>query len=292
MQPMVAEILDGKRLARELHAEVKKQAEALAAGGTRPGLATVLLGDDPASQSYIKSKIKACHEDRIESFHHGMPAETSETELLELVATLGGDPRVHGILVQLPLPAHIDESKVITAIPPAKDVDGFHPANLGRLGLKGAEAAFAPCTPAGVIEILERAGVTISGKRAVVLGRSRIVGLPVSMLLLRNDATVTICHSRTADIGSVTREADILVAAIGRPRFVTADMVKPGAVVIDVGVNRVDDASRKRGYRLVGDCDFEAVAEVASAITPVPGGVGPMTIAMLMKNTLTAATVR
>ena len=286
---MSAKIIDGKEVARSIHEEVRKEAEKLRSRGIIPGLATVLVGDDPASRSYVKAKRKACEEDGIQSFHHPLPAETSQKELLTLITQLGEDPKVHGILVQLPLPAHIEENAVIRAIPPHKDVDGFHPENLGRLGLKGEEALFAPCTPAGVLELLMRAEVPVSGARAVVLGRSKIVGLPAALLLLRNDATVTICHSRTKDLPAVTKEADILIAAIGRANFVTAEMVKPGAAVIDVGVNRVEDSSKKRGYRLVGDCDFEAVAEVAGCLTPVPGGVGPMTIAMLMKNTLRAA---
>jgi methylenetetrahydrofolate dehydrogenase (NADP+)/methenyltetrahydrofolate cyclohydrolase len=290
MRHMTARRIDGKEIAATLHEEIRVESERLQKErGIKPGLATVLVGEDPASHSYVKAKRKACERDGIESFHHELPADTSEEQLLALVAELAERSDVHGILVQLPLPAHIDEGKVIDAIPPAKDVDGFHPANLGQLGLKDGKASFAPCTPAGVLEMLQRIGCQLSGARAVVLGRSRIVGLPAAMLLLRENATVTVCHSRTQDLDAVTREADVLVAAIGRANFVTADMVKPGAVVIDVGVNRVDDPSRERGYRLVGDCDFDAVNEIASALTPVPGGVGPMTIAMLMKNTLTAA---
>ncbi len=287
---MTARKIDGKAIAASIHEEVRLGAARLREErGIVPGLATVLVGDDPASHSYVKVKRRACEEDGIRSFHHPLPEDTSRETLLRLIRDLGENPEVHGILVQLPLPSHLSEAEVIEAIPPRKDVDGFHPANLGRLGLKGGEALFAPCTPAGVLELLGRIGVGIAGSRAVVLGRSKIVGLPAALLLLRNDATVTLCHSRTKDLPAVTREADILVAAIGRPGAVTADMVKPGAVVIDVGVNRVPDSSRKRGYRLVGDCDFEGVSSVAGALTPVPGGVGPMTIAMLMKNTLAAA---
>ncbi len=286
---MSAKIIDGKEVALSIHQEVRTEAEQLRTQGITPGLATVLVGDDPASRSYVKAKRKACEEDGIQSFHHPLPAETSQADLLTLIAELGADPKVHGILVQLPLPSHIQENAVIQAIPPHKDVDGFHPENLGRLGIKGEEALFAPCTPAGVLELLKRAEVQVSGARAVVLGRSKIVGLPAALLLLRNDATVTVCHSRTKDLPAVTREADILIAAIGRANFVNGEMVKPGAAVIDVGVNRVEDASRKRGYRLVGDCDFEEVSQVAGCLTPVPGGVGPMTIAMLMKNTVRAA---
>ncbi|HHI78968.1 MAG TPA: bifunctional methylenetetrahydrofolate dehydrogenase/methenyltetrahydrofolate cyclohydrolase FolD [Planctomycetes bacterium] len=286
---MSAKIIDGKEIALSIHQEVRTEAEQLRTQGITPGLATVLVGDDPASRSYVKAKRKACEEDGIQSFHYPLPAETSQADLLTLIAELGADPKVHGILVQLPLPSHIQENAVIQAIPPHKDVDGFHPENLGRLGIKGEEALFAPCTPAGVLELLKRAEVQVSGARAVVLGRSKIVGLPAALLLLRNDATVTVCHSRTKDLPAVTREADILIAAIGRANFVNGEMVKPGAAVIDVGVNRVEDASRKRGYRLVGDCDFEEVSQVAGCLTPVPGGVGPMTIAMLMKNTVRAA---
>ncbi|PIE22439.1 MAG: bifunctional methylenetetrahydrofolate dehydrogenase/methenyltetrahydrofolate cyclohydrolase FolD [Planctomycetota bacterium] len=287
---MTARRIDGKEIAAALHAEIRVEAERLyQEKGIQPGLATLLVGEDPASHSYVRAKRKACERDGIASFHHELPAETSEEQLLALIGELAADTAVHGILVQLPLPGHIDERRVIDAIPPAKDVDGFHPANLGQLGLKDGNACFAPCTPAGVLEMLRRIDCRLSGARAVVLGRSRIVGLPAAMLLLRENATVTLCHSRTQDLAAVTREADVLVAAIGRAKFVTADMVKPGAVVIDVGVNRVDDSSRQSGYRLVGDCEFAGVSEVASAITPVPGGVGPMTIAMLMKNTLTAA---
>src|SRR3989304_4789365 len=217
------------------------------------------------------------------------PATTSEADVIALVKKLGEDPKVHGILVQLPLPKHINEEKVLNTVPIHKDVDGFHPINIGKLGRKNREPSFAPCTPAGVIELLDRIGTPIEGANAVVLGRSNIVGLPVSLLLLGRNATVTVCHWRTKDIGAVTRQADILVAAIGKARFVKAEMVKAGAVVIDVGVNRVEDATKKSGYRLVGDCDFDEALEVAGAITPVPGGVGPMTIAGLLQNTLRSA---
>jgi methylenetetrahydrofolate dehydrogenase (NADP+)/methenyltetrahydrofolate cyclohydrolase len=287
---MTAQLIDGKAVAQAIHDEVRTAAAELKArSGFAPGLATVLVGDDPASHSYVKAKRKACAEDGIESFPNELPATTSEADVIALVQQLAADPKVHGILVQLPMPKHINEENVLNAVPIAKDVDGFHPVNIGKLGMKNREPSFAPCTPAGVIELLDRIGTKIEGASAVVLGRSNIVGLPVSLLLLGRNATVTICHSRTKDIGAVTRQADILIAAIGKAQFVKADMVKPGAVVIDVGVNRVEDASKKSGYRLVGDCDFEAVKEVASAITPVPGGVGPLTIAMLMKNTLKAA---
>ncbi len=287
---MTAELIDGKAVATAIHNEVRQAAAELKTrSGFAPGLATVLVGDDPASHSYVKAKRQACAEDGIDSFPHELPATTSEADVIALVKQLGEDPKVHGILVQLPMPKHINEEKVLNTVPINKDVDGFHPINIGKLGMKNREPSFAPCTPAGIIELLDRIGTPIEGANAVVLGRSNIVGLPVSLLLLGRNATVTICHSRTKDIGAVTRQADILVAAIGKPRFVKADMVKPGAVVIDVGVNRVEDATKKSGYRLVGDCDFDAVKEVASKITPVPGGVGPLTIAMLMKNTLHAA---
>ncbi|MCB9919304.1 MAG: bifunctional methylenetetrahydrofolate dehydrogenase/methenyltetrahydrofolate cyclohydrolase FolD [Planctomycetes bacterium] len=289
---MTATIIDGKAVARAIHEEVRREAEELRARGTTPGLAVVLVGADPASVSYVTAKQKACEEDRIESFGHTLPADTSQEALLSLLAELRSDERIDGILVQLPLPRHLDETTILAAVPIEKDVDGFHAENLGKLGLREADARFAPCTPAGVIELLKRTDVKIEGANAVVLGRSKIVGLPAAMLLLRENATVTICHSRTRNLAEEIRRADILVAAIGRPHFVTADMVKDGAVVIDVGVNRVEDATKKRGFRLVGDCDFDAIREKARAITPVPGGVGPMTIAMLMKNTVRAARVR
>ncbi len=284
----MTKLIDGVAIAAQIRAEIKAEVDALKAGGSAvvPGLATVLVGDDPASHAYVKSKHKACLELGFNSFGYELPATTTQTELLTLVHELAVRADVHGILVQMPLPKHIDEDAVIQAIPIEKDVDGFHPHNLGLLGVKGKTAPFEACTPQGCIVLLERSGIAIAGARAVVLGRSTIVGLPVSLMLLRRDATVTICHSRTPDLAAVTRQADILIAAIGKPNFVTADMVKPGAVVIDVGINRIADPSKKSGSRLVGDVDFAAVSPIASAITPVPGGVGPMTIAMLMKNTL------
>jgi len=260
----------------------------------------VLVGARPDSMSYVTAKRQACAELGIESFPNELPETVSQADVLALVNKLSADPKVNGILVQLPLPKHIDEESILNAVNINKDVDGFHPINVGKLGMKGRQPLFAPCTPAGVIELLDRIGATISGSRAVVLGRSNIVGLPVSLLLLGRDATVTICHSRTKDLASVVRQADILVAAIGKPKFVTADMVKPGAYVIDVGVNSlpvlnadgspvISEKTGKPRTKLVGDVDFDAVKEVAAAITPVPGGVGPMTIAMLMKNTLRSA---
>lgn len=285
-------IIDGKKISAEIREEIKREAAALAAQGTTPGIAVILVGDNPASVSYVTAKERACAETGIRSFMTRMPSGTTQKELLSEIERLNVDERVHGILVQLPLPKHIDESAVIRAILPEKDVDGFHPVNLGKL-LLGDDDAFISCTPAGIMELLRRSGVDPSGKHAVVLGRSNIVGKPVANLLLQKkagaNATVTICHTGTTEAGKFTREADILIVAAGRPHTVTADMVKPGAVVIDVGVNRILDSSRKSGFRLVGDVDFEAVSAVASLITPVPGGVGPMTISMLLSNTLKSA---
>lgn len=297
---MTAQIIDGKAVAAAVRNDVKLEVAKLREQGLVPGLATVLVGNRPDSVSYVTSKRQACAELGIESYHHELPENVSQDELLALIKKLSADPKVHGILVQLPLPKHINEELILGAIDINKDVDGFHPINVGKLGMKGREPLFAPCTPAGVIELLDRIGTKISGSRAVVLGRSNIVGLPASLLLLGRDATVTICHSRTKDIASVVCQADIVVAAIGKPKFVTADMIKPGAVVIDVGVNgipvlnpdgtpKISEKTGKPMQKLVGDVDFDAVKEVASAITPVPGGVGPMTIAMLMKNTLRGA---
>ena len=284
------QIINGTVIAAAIRAEIKDGVTKLKAErGVVPGLATVLVGDDPASHAYVKSKHKACLEVGMASFGYVLPKETSQEDLLKLVRELAGRDDVHGILVQMPLPKHINEDAVINAIPVYKDVDGFHPANLGLLGVKGKEAMFEACTPQGCIELITRSGIAIAGQRAVVLGRSTIVGLPVSLMLLRRDATVTVCHSRTPNLAEVTREADILIAAIGKAKFVTADMVNPGATVIDVGINRIADATAKNGSRLVGDVDYEAVSHIAGAITPVPGGVGPMTIAMLLKNTLRSA---
>ena len=289
---MAAEIISGTQVAAELLAELRGRIAALAAEGITPGLATVLVGNDPASHVYVGMKNRDARELGLHSRQITLPAETSEDELLGVVQGLNADPRIHGILVQLPLPAHIDEGKVLFSIDPAKDVDGFHPVNVGRLA-RGVEDAVAPCTPRGVVEMLVRSGHDPAGKHCVVVGRSNVVGRPMASLLLRRgrggDATVTVAHSRTRDLGAVTRLADILIVAIGRPGLITRDMVKPGAVVIDVGVNRMEDPSSAKGYRLVGDVDFEGVREVASAISPVPGGVGPMTRAMLMSNTVDAA---
>lgn len=287
---MTAMVIDGKAIAAELRQEVAKGVEQLVATGTMPpGLATVLVGVNPASQTYVRMKRKACAEVGIESFGYELPVDTSQEDIEKVVKELNADPKVHGILVQLPLPAGLDEEAVLKAISIEKDVDGFHPLNIGRLAQKGREPLFVPCTPAGCIVLLKKAGAQLEGARAVVVGRSNIVGMPAALLLVKENATVTICHSRTRDLPSVCREADVLIAAIGRPEMIRGDWIKPGAYVIDVGVNRVDDPSRKRGYRLVGDVAFEEAVEVAGAITPVPGGVGPMTIAGLLRNTLHSA---
>ncbi|RMH54482.1 MAG: bifunctional methylenetetrahydrofolate dehydrogenase/methenyltetrahydrofolate cyclohydrolase FolD [Bacteroidetes bacterium] len=286
----MAHLIDGNAIAAQVRADVQAEVAAWTAAGHRPPyLAVVLVGDDPASASYVRGKTRDAAEVGILSDTLTYDARFSETELLDLIADLNADDGVDGILVQLPLPDHIDEQKVIYAIDPAKDVDGFHPASIGKLVL--GQPGFQPATPAGIMEMLRRSGISPRGQHAVVVGRSNIVGKPMANLLLQKgvDATVTVCHSRTPDLPSMTRQADILVAAIGRAHFITADMVKPGAVVIDVGINRVEDATRPRGYRLVGDVDFEAVRERAGWITPVPGGVGPMTRAMLLRNTMLAA---
>ncbi|NNE35677.1 MAG: bifunctional methylenetetrahydrofolate dehydrogenase/methenyltetrahydrofolate cyclohydrolase FolD [Rhodothermales bacterium] len=284
-------LIDGKAIAAEIRSEVALETATWVDRGHRaPYLAAVLVGDDPASGSYVRGKAKACAEAGIGSDTITFPSDVTQDELLAEVNRLNDDPKVNGILVQLPLPDQIDEKTIINAIDPAKDVDGFHPVNAGLLVI-GDQSAFVPATPAGIIELLKRSGVETTGAKAVVLGRSNIVGKPMANLLIQKgiDATVTVCHSRTKNLESVCRDADILVAAIGRPHFVTADMVKPGATIIDVGINRVDDPSRKRGYRLVGDVDFANVQPLAGRITPVPGGVGPMTIAILLRNTLDAA---
>ena len=287
---MVARLLDGKSLAADLRAEIAADVAALkAATGRVPGLAVVLVGDDPASRSYVTGKGKACAAAGIYSRQLDLPATATREEILATVRALNADDAIDGILVQLPLPDSSIEREIIEAIDPAKDVDGFHPTNVGRMVL--GLPAFVPCTPNGVLEILRRAGVPLSGAAVTIVGRSQLVGRPLSILMSQKgvDATVTLCHTRTKDLARHTREADVVVVAAGRPHTLTADMVKPGAVVIDVGVNRVPDAAKAAGHRLVGDVDFDAVAAVASAITPVPGGVGPMTIAMLLKNTLEAA---
>lgn len=289
---MTATIIDGKAIAAAIRAEIREAVDRRAAQGRRPpGLAVVLVGENPASQSYVRSKTRACAEAGFHSVQIDRPDTTTQGELLDIIAGLNEDARIDGILVQLPLPRAIDPDAVIEAIDPAKDVDGFHPMNAGALAI--GRPGFVPCTPLGVVELLARAGIETRGKHAVVLGRSNIVGKPMAALLMRKgaggDCTVTVCHSATPDIEAHARRADILVAAMGRAECVHAGMVKPGAAVIDVGINRVDDASSAKGYRLCGDVDFAAVREVAGAITPAPGGVGPMTIAMLLRNTLQSA---
>jgi 5,10-methylene-tetrahydrofolate dehydrogenase/methenyl tetrahydrofolate cyclohydrolase len=290
---MTATIIDGKAIAQEIRQDVMQGVEKLlAAGGPRPGLATVLVGDNPASHTYVKGKRKASAEVGIESFGYELPATASQTEVEDLVGKLNADPKVHGILVQLPLPTGLDEESVLKAISIDKDVDGFHPLNIGRLAQKGREPLFVPCTPAGCLVLLKKAGAQLAGANAVVVGRSNIVGMPAALLLVKENATVTICHSRTKDLPGVCRSADVLIAAIGRAEMIRGSWIKPGAYVIDVGINRVDDATTKSGQRLVGDVAFAEAVEVAGAITPVPGGVGPMTIALLLQNTLRSASRR
>ena len=289
---MSAQIISGRAIADEVRAELRPRVATLRSLGITPGLATVLVGDNSASQMYVGMKNKAAQELGLHSRQITLPADTPEAELLGMVAGLNADPTIHGILVQVPLPAHIDEGKVIEAVHPSKDVDGFHPMSVGRLATDSGDF-FAPCTPAGVVEMLLRSGHDPAGKHVVVVGRSNLVGRPIASLLLRKgrggDATVTVCHSRTRDLGAITRTADILVVAMGRPESITADMVRHGAVVIDVGTHRVADPSAERGYRLCGDVLYDEVKEVAGAITPSPGGVGPMTIAMLLANTVKSA---
>lgn len=287
---MPAKVIDGKDIAEQIRSQVAADvAKRVASGRSKPGLATVLVGEDPASQSYVRSKQKACAEVGIESFGHELPADTKQEKLEGLIRELSSDPRVNGILVQLPLPAGLDEERALNAVALDKDVDGFHPVNIGRLAQKGREPLFIPCTPAGVMYVLNQELPILEGANAVVLGRSNIVGMPVALLLVKANATVTICHSRTKNLPEVVRQADVLVAAVGKAEMVRGDWVKPGAVVIDVGINRVEDASKAKGYRMVGDVAFDEVSQVAGAITPVPGGIGPLTIAMLLKNTLHAA---
>ncbi len=287
---MTAKLIDGKGIAKSIQQELTEEvAQLKEKHGIVPGLATVLVGDNPASKTYVRMKQKRCKEVGIHSVGHTLPKDATQEEVEGLVRELNADPHIHGILVQLPLPSHLDEEAVLDAIGIEKDVDGFHPINIGRLSMKGRDPLFTPCTPTGIIELIDRTGVDIDGKEAVILGRSNIVGLPVSMMLLHRNATITICHSHTQDLPEVTRRADILIAAVGRAEMVKANWVKPGAVVIDVGTNRVDDPSRKRGYRLTGDVDFDEVKELAGWITPSPGGVGPMTIAMLLQNTVNGA---
>ena len=289
---MTARLLDGVAMGRAIRQEVAQDVARLVQVGIKPGLAVVLVGEDPASQVYVRSKGKACEEAGMHSVTIRLPAATSQAELLATIDKLNADPAIHGMLVQLPLPKGMNSEQVLRRIDPRKDVDGFHPENVGKL-VTGDPTAFRPATPYGVQQMLIRSGIETKGAHAVIIGRSNIVGKPMANLLIQQgpggDATVTVCHSRTRDLPAIARQADILIAAIGKAEFVTADMVRPGAVVIDVGINRVDDASKEKGYRLCGDVAFEPVAAIASAITPVPGGVGPMTIAMLLKNTLQAA---
>ncbi len=289
---MAAEIIDGKKIAETIRAELAEDIEKLKENhNVIPGLAVVLVGENPASQVYVRMKNKACHDIGIYSEQHTLEVDTSEADLLQLVDDLNNNEKIHGILVQLPLPDHIDEHKVLNAIFPEKDVDGFHPVNIGKLLI--GEEGFRPCTPYGVLKMLEYSGVETEGANVVVVGRSNIVGKPVASMLMQKqkgaNATVTVCHSRTKDLAAVARQADILIAAIGRAEMVTADMVNEETVVIDVGVNRVDDPSRKKGYRIVGDVKFDEVSQKCKAISPVPGGVGPMTITMLLYNTVESA---
>lgn len=288
---MTAKIIDGKAISKQVMEDLKPRIASLAGKGIIPGLTVIIVGENPASMSYVKSKGKACERLGLRSETIMLAENTPQKDLLAIIANLNVSPKVHGILVQLPLPEQMDENAVLEAIVPEKDVDGFSPINMGRL-LAGQDC-FVPATPAGIMEMLARSDIDPEGKHAVIIGRSNIVGKPMAALLMQKkkgaNATVTVCHSRTKNIGKITRLADILIAAMGKPNFLQADMVKPGAVVIDVGINRVDDDTREKGYRIVGDVDFEAIKEVASAITPVPGGVGRMTIAMLMKNTVQAA---
>lgn len=289
---MSARILDGAALGRAIRQEVAAEVARLKTAGVTPGLAVILVGADPASQVYVRNKGRACEEAGMHSVTITMSPETSQAELLATIDRLNADPAIHGMLVQLPLPKHVDAETVLRRIDPAKDVDGFHPVNVGKLVI-GDPTGFRPATPYGVQQILLRSGIETKGAHAVIIGRSNIVGKPMASLLIQTgpggDATVTVCHSRSRDLPGIARSADILIVAIGKPEFVTADMVKPGAVVIDVGINRKEDPTQPRGYRLVGDVAFGPVSEIAGAITPVPGGVGPMTIAMLLRNTLQAA---
>ena len=290
---MAAQIIDGKQIASDIRTELKAEVQLLKRKGITPGLGVILVGIDPASISYVTAKEKACEEAGIYSDDNRLPVETSEAELLALVDKMNKNPKIHGILIQLPLPKHVDEQKVLLAIDPAKDVDGFHPMNVGKMVV--GDKAFLPCTPHGVVQMLIRSGIKLDGAEIVIVGRSNIVGKPLANMLIQKspvgNATVTVCHTRTKDIAWHTRNADIVIAAAGRPNTVTAEMVKDGVVVIDVGVNRIDDSTKKNGFRLVGDVDFEAIKKKASYITPVPGGVGPMTITMLLYNTVESAKI-
>ncbi len=286
----MATLIDGKAIAKKVRGEVKEAvAEFIAKTGHQPGLATVLVGNDPASGYYVRTKKKMCERVGMKSIGIELPETTSQEDLEAVVAKLNADESVNGILVQFPLPKHLDENRIIDLIDPGKDVDGFNPLNIGQLAMRGRTPDFVACTPAGCMRLLEEAGTELSGANAVIVGRSNIVGMPMALLLVDANATPTICHSRTKDLKGVVSQADIVIAAVGRPHFITGDMIKPGATVIDVGINQVEDAEDKRGYKLVGDVDFDSAEKVAGAITPVPGGVGPMTIAMLLSNTLKAA---
>lgn len=290
---MTAQLIDGKMIAQQVREEVAANvAKRIAAGKIKPTLATVLVGDRVDSATYVASKQKACAELGMGSLSQNLPGDISQEELERIIKSLNDDKTVHGILVQLPLPSHLNEERVLQLVSIEKDVDGFSPINIGRLAQKGREPLFVPCTPYGCIYLLEKSGVKIEGANAVVLGRSNIVGMPAALLLIGKNATVTVCHSRTKDLPAVVRSADILIAAIGKTEFVRGDWVKPGAAVIDVGINSKPDSTKKSGYRLVGDVNFEEAKEAAGFITPVPGGVGPMTIAMLMRNTLRAAEIQ
>jgi len=288
---MAAKIIDGKQIAAQIREELKTQVAELKTKGVVPGLGVILVGADPASISYVTAKEQACADIGMYSDDNRLPANTSQKDLVALVKKMNSDPKINGILVQLPLPKGLNEAEILLTIDPDKDVDGFHPLNVGRMVV--GEKAFLPCTPHGVVQLLLRSGVTLDGAKVVIVGRSNIVGKPLANMLIQKsptgNATVTVCHTRTKDIAGHCRQADIVIAAAGRPNTITADMIKPGAVVIDVGVNRVEDKTKKSGFRLVGDVDFEAVKEKASLITPVPGGVGPMTITMLLYNTVESA---
>ena len=290
---MTANLIDGTAIAAKVREQVALDvAEMVKAGLPPPGLAAVLVGDNPASEVYVRMKRKACEKAGLESYGYTLSKDASQQEVENLVKKLNADPKVNGILVQLPLPSGLDEERVLNSISLEKDVDGFHPVNIGRLAQKGRESLFVPCTPDGCIHLIDQTGTVLRGANAVVLGRSNIVGMPVALLLVKRDATVTICHSRSKDLAAICRSADVLIAAVGRAEMVRGDWVKPGAVVIDVGINRVEDASEEKGYRLVGDVSFDEVKEVAGWLTPVPGGVGPMTIAMLLRNTVRAAKIQ
>jgi methylenetetrahydrofolate dehydrogenase (NADP+) / methenyltetrahydrofolate cyclohydrolase len=288
---MTARIIDGKQIAEDMRAEIKHEVSKLKAKGVTPGLGVILVGEDPASRSYVTAKEKACEEAGIFSDDNRLPATSTQAQLMQMIHRMNNDPKIDGILLQLPLPKHLNEKEALLGINPDKDVDGFHPINVGKMLI--GEPCFLPCTPHGCVQLLARSGVKIDGAHVVVVGRSNIVGKPVAAMLLQKkpnaNATVTICHTGTKDMGYFTRQADILIVAAGRPNTVTADMVRPGAAVIDVGVNRIEDKTKKAGFRLVGDVDFDGVKEKASLITPVPGGVGPMTITMLLYNTLESA---